>query len=63
MVRDRLLVFVISSAVMGVGAAKSLKGVRWGIIKQIVAAWLMTLPVAAMLGGIAYAVLHYVVHL
>ena len=54
---------VISSAVMGVGAAKSLKGVRWGIIKQIVAAWLMTLPVAAMLGGIAYAVLHYVVHL
>lgn len=54
---------VISSAVMGVGAAKSIKGVRWGIIKQIVAAWLMTLPVAALLGGISYAVLHYVMHI
>ncbi len=48
---------VISSAVMGVGAAKNLKGVRWGIIRQIVAAWFLTLPVCAILGGTCYKLL------
>lgn len=49
---------VISSAVMGVGAARSIKSVRWGVIRQIVMAWLLTLPVAALLSGGCYAVLH-----
>lgn len=54
---------VISSAVMGVGAAKNLKGVRWGIIRQIVAAWLMTLPVCAVLGALSYELLHAIFRL
>ncbi|MCC6484557.1 MAG: inorganic phosphate transporter [Armatimonadetes bacterium] len=52
---------VISSAVMGVGAAKNLKGVRWGIIRQIVAAWLMTLPVCALLGALSYLLVRQLV--
>jgi PiT family inorganic phosphate transporter len=42
---------VISSAIMGVGSAKSLNGVRWNIVRQIVQAWVLTLPVSALLGA------------
>ena len=43
---------VISSAIMGVGMVRSLKGVRWTIVQQIVSAWVMTLPVTAILGAL-----------
>lgn len=49
---------VISSAIMGVGSARGLTSVRWGIVRQIVLAWLMTLPVSAGLGAVCYAGLH-----
>lgn len=50
---------VISSSIMGVGSAKRLSSVRWGIVGQIVLAWLMTLPVSAGLSAIVYTALHY----
>ncbi len=37
---------------MGVGMVRSLKGVRWSIVKNIVSAWIMTLPVTAILGAL-----------
>jgi len=49
---------VISSSIMGVGSAKRLSSVRWGIVGQIVLAWLMTMPVSAGLGAVVYAILH-----
>ncbi len=49
---------VISSSIMGVGSAKRLSAVRWGIVGQIVLAWLMTLPVSAALGAVSYILLH-----
>jgi len=48
---------VISSSIMGVGSAKRLTAVRWGIVRQIVVAWLMTLPISAVLGGLSYLAL------
>lgn len=48
---------VISSAVMGVGAARKLKGVRWGVIRQIWMAWMLTLPICALLSGVSYLAL------
>ena len=51
---------VISSSIMGVGSAKRLSDVRWGIVSQIVLAWLMTLPVSAGLGAMCYVVIHLV---
>lgn len=53
---------VISSAIMGVGATKRLSAVRWGIVKQIVGAWLLTLPVSAALGGLCYLFLNAILH-
>ncbi len=43
---------VISSAIMGVGSSQGLKGVRWSIVKQIVSAWIMTLPASALMAGL-----------
>lgn len=49
---------VISSSIMGVGSAKRLSAVRWGIVGQILLAWMMTLPVAGALGALSYLFLH-----
>jgi PiT family inorganic phosphate transporter len=49
---------VISGAIMGAGAAKRISAVRWGVAGNIVVAWVLTLPAAAMVGGLTYAVVH-----
>ncbi len=46
----------ISGAVMGAGAAKRLSAVRWGVAGNIVIAWVLTLPAAALIGGATYGV-------
>lgn len=40
----------ISAAIMGVGAAKRLNAIRWTIVERMVWAWLLTIPVAGLLG-------------
>jgi PiT family inorganic phosphate transporter len=47
---------VISGGVMGAGAAKRLSAVRWGVAGNILLAWVITLPIAALFGAAAYAV-------
>jgi PiT family inorganic phosphate transporter len=47
---------VISGGVMGAGAAKRLSAVRWGVAGTIAAAWVITLPVAGLLGAGAYEI-------
>ena len=47
---------VIAGGVMGAGAGKRLSAVRWGVAGNIVTAWLLTLPAAAAIGGLAYGV-------
>jgi inorganic phosphate transporter, PiT family len=46
----------ISGAVMGAGAAKRLSAVRWGVAGNIAIAWVLTLPAAAIIGGVVYAI-------
>jgi PiT family inorganic phosphate transporter len=48
----------ITSSVMGVGATKRLSAVRWGVAGNIVTAWVLTIPAAALVAAIAYLVLH-----
>ncbi|MFL5897052.1 MAG: inorganic phosphate transporter [Solirubrobacterales bacterium] len=45
---------VINGGVMGSGAAKRLSAVRWGVAGNIIVAWLLTLPAAALIGGLTY---------
>jgi PiT family inorganic phosphate transporter len=47
---------VISGAIMGAGAAKRFSAVRWGVAGNIVVAWVLTLPAAAVMGGVTYGV-------
>jgi len=46
----------ISGAVIGSGAAKRLSAVRWGVAGNIVLAWILTLPAAAVIGAITFLV-------
>jgi len=45
---------VINGGVMGSGAAKRLSAVRWGVAGNIVFAWILTLPAAALIGALTY---------
>ncbi|MER2007074.1 MULTISPECIES: inorganic phosphate transporter [unclassified Psychrobacillus] len=49
---------VISSAIMGVGAAQRVKGVKWGVAKKIVLTWIITLPISAIVAAIIFQVLN-----
>ena len=47
---------VISGGIMGAGAGKRLSAVRWGVAGNIVAAWVMTFPAAAVIGAATYGI-------
>lgn len=49
---------VVSSAIMGVGAAKRLRGVRWNIARQIVIAWFVTIPSSALVALLFYKLIN-----
>lgn len=48
---------VISAAIMGVGATEKLSAVRWGIARNIIWAWILTIPISAVMAGGAYFVI------
>jgi inorganic phosphate transporter, PiT family len=49
---------VITGAVMGAGASRKLSAVRWGLGANIAAAWIVTIPAAAVIAWVAFAILH-----
>lgn len=48
---------VSSSAIVGIGVLKGLQSVRWATVRDMVLAWIVTLPAAGILAGLAYVVL------
>jgi PiT family inorganic phosphate transporter len=48
---------VSSSAIIGIGLLKGWKNVRWTTVRDMVLAWVVTLPASALLASIAYLVL------
>lgn len=44
-------------SVIGAGAAERLSMVRWGFVRYLVIAWLFTIPVTAVLGGLIFELL------
>ncbi|MGE5741189.1 MAG: anion permease [Candidatus Aminicenantes bacterium RBG_16_66_30] len=51
---------VITGAISGVGAAKRMSAVRWGVTLKIVWAWIFTIPGAALTAGLAYVLISLV---
>src|SRR5690606_33676068 len=45
----------ITGAIVGVGAAKRVSAVRWSVARSIVTAWFITMPAAAAIGALFYA--------
>lgn len=46
----------ITGAIIGVGAARRVSAVRWGLAGNIVVAWVITLPAAALISALFYCV-------
>ena len=44
----------ITGAIIGVGAARRVSAVRWGIAGNIVIAWVVTLPATAAISALTY---------
>jgi PiT family inorganic phosphate transporter len=45
---------VVSSAIMGVGAGQRISAVRWGVAKNIVVAWFVTIPASALMAALSF---------
>jgi inorganic phosphate transporter, PiT family len=46
----------ITGAIVGVGATRRLSVVRWGVAGRIVWAWILTMPAAATMAAVTYAI-------
>jgi inorganic phosphate transporter, PiT family len=45
---------VVSSSIMGVGAGQRISAVRWGLAKNIILAWVITIPASAVMAGLSF---------
>ena len=48
----------ITGAIMGVGARKGVAAVKWGVTTKIFWAWMLTIPVSALIGALLFFVFH-----
>lgn len=51
----------ITGAIMGVGAAKRVSAVRWGVAAKIIWAWLFTIPATLIMSGLIYWIVSQIV--
>ena len=49
----------ITGAIIGVGSTRRLSAVRWGVAGQIVWAWILTIPISAVIAAMVYYVLSF----
>lgn len=49
----------ITGAIIGVGATKRLSAVRWGVTVSLLWAWILTIPVSALLAGFIYFIISF----
>jgi len=47
----------ITGSIMGVGAVNRFSAVRWGVAQRILWAWILTIPVAALVSAIVWTIL------
>lgn len=51
----------ITGAIIGVGAVKRLSAVRWGVTRNLLWAWILTIPVSAVMAAVTYLFLKHVI--
>ncbi|HLK29682.1 MAG TPA: inorganic phosphate transporter [Puia sp.] len=52
----------ITGSIIGVGATKRLSAVRWGVTINLLWAWILTIPVSALLAAVYYFIFHLIKH-
>jgi PiT family inorganic phosphate transporter len=52
---------VISSSIMGVGTSRGPRGVRWGVARNILIAWILTIPSTALIGAASWFVIDAII--
>jgi inorganic phosphate transporter, PiT family len=50
----------ITGAIMGVGARKGASAVKWGVTRKIFWAWILTIPISGIIGGIMYLFFNWI---
>jgi len=50
---------VVSSAIMGVGAGQRISAVRWGVAKNIILAWFITIPASGVMAGLSFFMIRW----
>lgn len=50
----------ITGSIIGVGATKRLSAVRWGVTINLLWAWVLTIPVSALLAAVVYFIIHLI---
>lgn len=53
----------ITGAIIGVGATKRLSAVRWGVTKTLLTAWILTIPVSALIAALIYLAISSIMNL
>lgn len=48
----------ITGAIMGVGATRGYSAVKWGVVREILIAWVLTIPAAAVVSGLCFIAAH-----
>ncbi|OPY35948.1 MAG: Phosphate transporter family protein [Methanoregula sp. PtaU1.Bin051] len=52
---------VICASIMGVGTTMGTSTVKWGVARSIILAWVMTIPISALIGYAAFSVIRIVI--
>ena len=50
---------VVSTSILGVGAAQRRSQVRWGVVSDILVAWLLTVPLTSALSALVYTIIKF----
>jgi len=53
---------VVSSSIMGVGTGQRMSSVRWGVAKNIIVAWFITIPASGVIAGLSFILIQKVLH-
>jgi PiT family inorganic phosphate transporter len=51
---------VVSSSIMGVGAGQRISAVRWGVAKNIILAWFITIPASAAMASLSFCLIRMI---
>jgi PiT family inorganic phosphate transporter len=50
----------ITGSIIGVGLTKRVSAVRWGVTINLVWAWIITIPISALVAALVFTIMHYV---